>query len=148
MSSVIENNRIIPAMDKLDNQLTFCHWRQPPVVSLIFLMGCQVTFWSKKKTSSAGSATLEDTSWGRLYLTSWNLPDSQLRIQDRAMCGKGWGHRTENRYTGRGGHRTYLIEVGTLHIPYWGGDTALSLLGWGHRTTLKESKSKYQIPSL
>ena len=24
-------------------------------------------------------------------------------------------------YTGRGGHHTYLIEVGTLHIPYWGG---------------------------
>ena len=29
-------------------------------------------------TSSAGSATLEDTSWGRLYLASWNLPDSQF----------------------------------------------------------------------
>ena len=33
-----------------------------------------------------------------------------------------------------GGHRTYIIEVGTLHIPYWGGDTAHALLGWGHRT--------------
>ena len=61
-----------------------------------------------------------------------------LRIQDRAKCGKvGGGHRTENKYTGRGGHHTYIIEVGTLHIHYWGGDTAHSLLGWGHRTTLK-----------
>ena len=70
---------------------------------------------------------------------------------------KGGGHRTEkmytgrgdtahiflikgtirvekNIYTGRGGHRTYLIEVETLHIPYWGRDTAHDLVGWGHRT--------------
>ena len=90
-----------------------------------------------------------------------------LRTQDRAKCGKGGGHRTENRYTGRGGHRTYLIEVGTLHtllgwghrtcliglgtpyMPYWGGDTAHSLLGWGHRTTLKEISlsTKFQVYS-
>merc|ERR1712122_188549 len=38
----------------------------------------------------------------------------------------------------RWGHCTYLIGVGTPHIPYWGGDTAHSLLGWGHCTTLKE----------
>ena len=45
-----------------------------------------------------------------------------LRIQDRAKCGKG------------GGHRTYLIEMKTLHIPYLGGDTAHVLIGWEHRT--------------
>ena len=59
-------------------------------------------------------------------LTSWNLPDSQLSLESKTegSVAKGGGHHTENRYTGRGGHRTYLIEVGTLHIPYWGGDTA------------------------
>ena len=39
----------------------------------------------------------------------------------------GWGRRTtlkESIYSeGRGGHRTYLFGVGTLHIPYRGGDT-------------------------
>ena len=64
-----------------------------------------------------------------------------LRIQDRAKCGKVWGDTAQKIDILEGGtpHRTYLIEVGTLHIPYWGGDTAHALLGWGHRTTLKET---------
>ena len=40
-----------------------------------------------------------------------------LRIQDSAKCGKG-GHRTEENIYWKGGHRTYLIGVGTPHIPY------------------------------
>ena len=42
---------------------------------------------SIKKTSLAGSATLGDTSQARFAFrikTSWALPDSNLRIQDRA----------------------------------------------------------------
>ena len=35
------------------------------------------------KTSSAGSATLEDTSWTRLYLASCNLPDSQFCLESK-----------------------------------------------------------------
>ena len=57
-----------------------------------------------------------------------------LGIQDRAKWQSGGGNRTKHRYTGRGEHRTYLIELGTLHIPYWGGDTAHTLLEWGNRT--------------
>ena len=45
------------------------------------------------------------------------------------------GHRTEQIYTGRGGHRTYFLDYGTIkgggHRTYfvdeennWGGDTA------------------------
>ena len=33
------------------------------------------------KTSSAGSATLEDKSCARLYLASLNLPDSQFCLE-------------------------------------------------------------------
>ena len=58
------------------------------------------------------------------------------RFQDRAKYGKGGEHRTENRNTGREGHRTYFIEVGTLHTPYLDGDTTHALLGWGHCTGL------------
>ena len=35
------------------------------------------------KTSSAGSATLEDTSWARPYLASLNLPDSQVCLESK-----------------------------------------------------------------
>ena len=42
----------------------------------------------------------------------------------------GGGHRTEKNMYWKGG--------GTPHIPYWSGDTAHTLWGWGHRTTLKE----------
>ena len=72
---------------------------------------------------------------------------STLLIESKTepSVAKGGGHRTEKIYSGRGGHRTYIIEVGTLHIPYWGGDTAHSLLGWGHRTTLKEISAKFQV---
>ena len=82
-----------------------------------------------------------------------------LRIQDRAKCGKVGGdtaQKTDILEGGdtahtllRWGHCTYLIGVGTPHIPYWGGDTAHSLLGWGHRTTLKEISlsTKFQVYS-
>ena len=65
-----------------------------------------------------------------------------LRNQDRAKCGKGGGDTAQKTDILEGGeHRTYLIEVGTLHtllgrghhtcligvetphIAYWGGDT-------------------------
>ena len=47
----------------------------------------------------------------------------------------GGGHRTKQTYTGRGGHRTYFLDYGTIwgggHRTYfvdeennWGGDTA------------------------
>ena len=36
---------------------------------------------SRVVTSSAGSATLEDTCWVRLYLASLNLPDSQFCLE-------------------------------------------------------------------
>ena len=41
----------------------------------------------------------------------------------------------------------HLIREGTPHIPYWGGDTTHSLLGWGHHTTLKEMSlsTKFQV---
>ena len=63
-----------------------------------------------------------------LHLTSWNLTDSQLWLESK----------TEPSVAKGGGHRTYNIEVGTQHIPFWGGDTAHTLLGWGHHTTLTE----------
>ena len=47
-----------------------------------------------------------------------------LRIQDRAKCDKGGGGHHTEKHILEGGHHTNLIEVGTLHIPYWGGDTA------------------------
>ena len=103
------------------------------------------------KTSSAWSATLENTSWDRLIIqlglintrkkslaSSCKLElarfSTLLRIHDRIKCGKGGGTPHRKQIYWKGGHRTYLIEVGTLHIPYWGGDTAHTLLGWGHRT--------------
>ena len=48
-----------------------------------------------------------------------------LRIQDRVKCGKGTelhGGGTPHRKicTGRGGHRTYLLDEWNK----WGGDTA------------------------
>ena len=45
-------------------------------------------------TSSARSATLEDTSWAWLYLASWNLPDSQfcLKSKTEPKCSR---HRTK-----------------------------------------------------
>ena len=70
-------------------------------------------------TSSAGSATLEDTSWAKN--DNWI---GQI-LKGKKLQG---GHRTEKSYTGRGGHRTYFVDEGN----YWGGDTAhISLMG-GH----------------
>ena len=57
-----------------------------------------------------------------LDLASWNLPNFfLLRIDDRAKCDEWGGHRTENMYFGRGGHRT---EKSILE----GGDTAHTFL--------------------
>ena len=84
-------------------------------------------------TSSAGSATLGDTSGAKqhtkknnlwLHLASWNF-STLLRIQDRAKCGKGTelhcggGHCTE-KFVLEGGHRTCLLDEWNK----WGGDTA------------------------
>ena len=73
-----------------------------------------------------------------------------LRIQDRTKCGKDtglhWGeHRTDKTFTGRvDTAHTCLIGWtigvgmgGTPHKLCWWGEQ----LGWGHRTTLKETAS-------
>ena len=84
-------------------------------------------------------------------LTSQNQTSTLLRIQDRAKCGKGTelhgGEPTKN-CTGRGDTAyTFLMSgtngVGTPHnierkLILGGGDTAHTLLGWGHRTTFTE----------
>ena len=66
---------------------------------------------------------------------------STLLIESKTepSVAKGGGDTTQKKYILEGGdtahtllrwgHRTYLIGVGTPHIPY---------SGWGHRTTLKE----------
>ena len=80
------------------------------------------------QTSLARSAKLGDTSWARLTTeqTSWNLPDSQLRLKSKTepsvtkLLNYIWGgHRTtlketEQSFTGRGGHRTYFV-AGDIH---------------------------------
>ena len=91
------------------------------------------------------------------HVASKNLPDSQLCLESKTEPSvTKWGDTALKNWKGetaqsllRWGHRTYLIEVGTLHIPYWGGDTAHALLGWGHRTTLKEISlsTKFQVCS-
>ena len=49
-----------------------------------------------------------------------------LRIRDRERHRTAWGgHCTEQTYTGRGGHRTYFLDYGTIR---GGGDTAYTLL--------------------
>ena len=78
-----------------------------------------------KKKSVASSYKLELARFSTLH-----------RIQDRANCGKEGGTPRRKDIYWKGGHCTYLIEVGTPHIPYWGGDTAHTFLGWGHRTYL------------
>ena len=85
-------------------------------------------------TSSAGSATLGDTSWARiLELAKFS---TSLRIQDRAECGNG----TELHGGGDTAH-TFLMEgtIGVQKNIYWEGGTPHTQLGWGHRTTLKEN---------
>ena len=104
-------------------------------------------------TSSARIATLRDTSCDRLIIhLGYHIQKKQcvasscklelarfstlLRIQDRAKCGKGRGdiaQKTDILEGGnishallRWGHCTYLIGVGTPHMPYWGGDKAHS----------------------
>ena len=53
-----------------------------------------------------------------------------LRIQDRAKCGNGGGGTAQKKiYWKWGGHRTYLIEVGTPHVPYWGGTPHIPYCG-------------------
>ena len=76
----------------------------------------------KIKTSLAGSATLGDTSWARLHLASWNLPDSQSKteLEWHRTTLRG-GHRTEKMCTRRGGDTAHTllmgwtIRVGTPH---------------------------------
>ena len=75
------------------------------------------------ETSLARSATLGDTSWDRLTieLASWNLSDSQLCLESKTdpSLAKGGGDTAlKTDIYWKGGHRTYLIEVGTLHRPY------------------------------
>ena len=55
------------------------------------------TFWGNTWTSSAGSATLEDTRWARLYLASLNLPDSQFCLESKTepKCSR---HRTQKKW--------------------------------------------------
>ena len=99
---------------------------------------------SKLITSSARIATLRDTSWDRLiihlgyhikknnlwlHLTSWNLPDSQLCLESKTEPSVAKGGGTPHR-------KQIYWKGGTPHIPYWGGDTAHTLFGWGHRTCL------------
>ena len=127
------------------------------------------------KTSSAGSATLGDTSWGRLIIQlgtgnklkktisgfilqagicqifyfAYNQRHSQLWQRGGALNRK-------NVYC-KGGHRTYLLDEGNNWggdtAQHWGGDTThicpewREQSGWGHCTTLID-KSKYPIPSL
>ena len=81
------------------------------------------------RTSSARSATLEDTSWAWLHLASWNLSDSQFCSESktepkcsrhRTKFGGGTPHRKS--VYGEGGHHTYFLNrvpiggEGTPHI--------------------------------
>ena len=60
-----------------------------------------------------------------LHLTIWNLPDSQLCLESKTEPSLAKG--------GDIAQKTDIVEGGTPHIPYWGGDTAHALLWWGHR---------------
>ena len=53
-----------------------------------------VFVYKSLKTSSARSATLEDTSWALLHFASWNLPDSQFcsKSKTEPKCSR---HRTK-----------------------------------------------------
>jgi len=55
-----------------------------------------------QKQSVASSYKLELARFSTLLIESKTEPS----------VAKGRGHLTEKIYTGRGGHRTYLIEVG------------------------------------
>ena len=104
--------------------------------------------------SSARIATLGDTSCDRLiihlgyhikksnlwfHLTSWNLPDSQLCLESKTESSVAMG--------GTPLRKNIYWKGGTPHVPYWGGDTTHTLLGWGHRTTLKDISTKFQVCS-
>ena len=109
----------------------------PKLIELVEISHAPANFfYFVNQCNSSGVPYKKRNLW--LYLTSQNLPDSQLCLESKTepSVAKWGGHRTENRYTGRGGQHTYLFEVGTLHIPYCSGDTAHALLGWGHRTQL------------
>ena len=58
--------------------------------------------------------------------SSWNLPDYQLCLESKTepSVAKGGDTTQKTDILEGGGHRTYLIEIRTLHIHYWGGDTA------------------------
>ena len=56
----------------------------------------------------------------------------------------GGGHSTEKMYTGRGDTAHIFLIKGTIRMEkkhiLGGGDTAHTLLGWGHRTTIRVEK--------
>ena len=83
---------------------------------------------------STGIPHKKNNLW--LHLTSWNLPDSQLCLESKtdpsvAEWGGDTAQKTDILEGGdtahtllRWGHCTYLIGVGSPYIAYWGGDTA------------------------
>ena len=79
-------------------------------------------------TSSARSATLEDTSWAWLHLGSWKLPDSQFcsKSKTEPKCSRhrtklGGGDTAQKKcIPGGWGHRTYFLN----RVPIGRGDTA------------------------
>ena len=69
-----------------------------------------------------------------LHLASWNLPDSELCLESKtepSVAKEGGGHRTEKTYTGRGGHRTSLIDEGNkVGTPHNIERKSLAVGGW------------------
>ena len=78
-----------------------------------------------------------------LYLASWNLPDLLLCLESKREPSEA----KEQNYMGGDTAHNFLMSgtkgVGTPHNIerkhiLGGGDTAHTLLGWGHRTTFTE----------
>ena len=73
MSSVAENNRIIPAIDKLRQSTSFCHWRQTPVVSLrnkIYRTVKNIQIWESKKYQTVKNIQIWES---KKYRTDKNI---------------------------------------------------------------------------
>ena len=107
-----------------------------------FLEKKRLLEWSTIRTSSAGSATLGDTSWARLttkltrclrigtgtpHISIWNIWSD---VQTRVVTPHKFSN-TSKAEGGWGGHRTFQLRLSCQMIN----------LGWGHRIFLLRTHS-------
>ena len=95
-----------------------CHLKVERVVIIVWTMGREspspsTILWLLWTTSSARSATLEDTSWAWPHLASWNLPDSQFCSDSKTEPNLS---RHRNKLGGTPHRKSVYLEVGTPHI--------------------------------